>query len=358
MAGLGGRSGRALIALAVLVALCGCEPSTDPREAAYADYLTRLNRSLDGDIVEPRRDDLPPYPPHRDLVVPIERGSIDFPEFFELHDCDLGDLVGFRNSPLGRMQVASQRLGYEAAWIRAAGRCPERPGWIDALVDVKRAQLPDLFWNATFAAPEMQELMGAAQIAAVASAPGADPAAGTSAGMSALAFVLRELSDNLTGLEQDRFDLHAFESTLSALRSAARVGAVRRDWAALRAHLGAAAELLERERARVCRNGAPTPLSRVLRNLFLKFYVEAIQAPAAQRLRVQAVWVRQLAELVARLPAAQRGPFAAWYAGSLDPADADSEWSRTHAAILEHARAWQRLFAGCGLEPAPPLRQH
>ena len=105
----------------LILCLAGCAPA-GPDEV-LADYLERVARVTGS---APRLESpgpRPSYPARRALRVEVPGRSIDVGEFFDLHGCDMGALVGFRNSPLGRVQTASQRLGYEAAWLPAACRC-------------------------------------------------------------------------------------------------------------------------------------------------------------------------------------------------------------------------------------------
>src|SRR5690606_34717131 len=95
----------------------------DSPEAQLTDYLTRIARVTGVVPALPAAGHLPAYPARRDLTVATPRHTIDVAEFFELHGCDMGALVGYRNSPLGRLQGASQRLGYEMEWLAAARRC-------------------------------------------------------------------------------------------------------------------------------------------------------------------------------------------------------------------------------------------
>ena len=87
----------------------------------------------------------------------------------------------------------------------------------------------------------------------------------------------------------------------------------------------------------------------------MQSYVDRIQPQLAQHMRAQEAWLRELTGLAARLAAVQPPAFAAWL--GVVAAAPDSEWQRTREAVVDHARAWQRLFAHCGIEPIPGLGQ-
>jgi hypothetical protein len=328
------------VLLASTVFLAACQ--RDSHESVLDEYLIRIARVTDVPVEVAVARPLPPYPEHRALTLDIPRRTIDAVEFFELHGCDMGALVGFRNSPLGRVQTASQRLGYEAAWLAAAERCGGHAAdWLAELGADKRRWLPSLFWNATFAADEMRIALGV----------GGAPAGGD------LADVLRGLNDSLTRLEDGEFEVAALESLLGTLRQGSWVGPARRDWSRWGRYLGAASRLLDRATARICLNAQPTPRSRRLQSVFVRFYIEQIQPELARRMGQHQAWVVELERLSGRLQRVQPPAYRTWFRAVVSPVDADSEWRRTRDAVLTHAQAWQRLFAHCGIEPGSGLGQ-
>lgn len=328
--------------LLLILLLAGCQP--DAHQAVLDDYLTRVARVARADAHAGDDRPGPGYPARRELAVAVPAQSIDVAEFIELHGCDMGGLVGFRNSPLGRMQTASQRLGYEFAWLEALARCgPGAADWLTRLGGDKRQSLPALFWNATFAADEMRTALGM----------GVPPPAGAD-----LADLLRGLGDSLTALESGRFQVEVLERRLNGLRQGSWLGPARRDWARWRAYLGAAAAALDEAAPGVCLNRQPTPRSRRLYNVFVKLYVQRVQPELATRMRRHEAWIVELERLAERLAAVRPDAFEGWYRAVLARDDPGSEWSRTRRAVVSHAEAWQRLLAHCGIEPAPGLGQH
>jgi Protein of unknown function (DUF3080) len=122
------RVSRSSIASACVLALAACVPTGEPDPGAV--YLERLGGVLDTTLRSPADPRGPPWPSRRALTLPIVALEIDAVEFVALHGCDLGALAGYRNSPLGRVQSASQRLGYEAEWLRVVERCANAPVWL------------------------------------------------------------------------------------------------------------------------------------------------------------------------------------------------------------------------------------
>lgn len=323
-----------------LLALAGC--GSDSHQADLDDYLTRIARVTEGRAELPEAIPLPGYPPRRALVLKIPRRTIGVVQFIEVHGCDMGALVGFRNSPLGRVQAASQRLGYETALLSAAERCvPEGEDWLAELAADKRAALPALFWNATFAAREMRIALGSA----------AEPAGGD------FADILRGLNDTFTRVQSGAFDSGRFEGLLARLRAGSWAGPARDDWARWRRYLDASSTLLRQSMPGICLNRQPTPAVRRLENVFRKLYVERIQPELAGRMAEQQAWVTELGRLAERVSAVQPPAFRGWHRAVLSPDHGASEWRRTRQAVAEHVEAWQAVFAHCGIEPVSRLGQ-
>jgi len=217
----------------------------------------------------------------------------------------------------------------------------DSPEWVGARSDAKQSQLPALYWNALFAGDEMRVAAGASR-----PVPSGD-----------FSWLLREFADQFDALERGEFELHAFENALSQLRAGSRIGPARQSWVHWRAHLTGVAVALDAEAARICRSGRPTPRAQTLSNVFVRFYIGEIQPRLAAEMRSHDAWVREFAALAARLDEVAGSAFEAWYAATLAPQASGSEWRRTQEAVLEHARAWQRLFGACGLDPAAAVRQ-
>lgn len=314
-----------------------------PPDNAFADYLSRVQRLLETDVSVDAEGSLPRYPNRGLLRRDVASLSIDVLDFIELHDCDLAGVVGFRNSPLGRLQTPSQRLGYESEWLAGARSCAsDGVGWLEPLIAKKEAALPAVFWNATFAGEEFARLLGRFEASET-------PGAG---------YLLRELGDAYATLATDRFDLGGFERVLGALGSIPWLGQARRAWDLERRHLDAVAGALTEGLEGVCRNGAPTLKSRALVNVFQRYYVDALQPGIARRHGTDRDAVAAVAALVGLFGGDVPGEFAVWYGQVLAPEPRRSEWSRLASVRLEHAAAWNRLFARCGVDPARGLAQH
>lgn len=153
------RAGALLLALGLTSA--GCQDSGP--DAALAQYLSRLVRTLD--VAAPAVNHTPlPLPPRPgELRLPAATGSLDALDFLALTGCAVQVTIGKRNSSLGRTAAASQRLLLELEYLRLAPECIafQRSSGRGSLADQleaawrsKRERLPAMIFNATLGGAE------------------------------------------------------------------------------------------------------------------------------------------------------------------------------------------------------------
>lgn len=147
--------------LLLLTFLSACQP-TSPAEALLEDYLTRLARvlELERPNVAPVRP--PRLPPARVLQVEVEPLSINLLEFWGFRKCGLSEVLGERNSILGRVMVPSQHLHMDGRLLQQLRHCQKvleddkLVALTKDLIQTKQTQWPERYWNATAAAPELR----------------------------------------------------------------------------------------------------------------------------------------------------------------------------------------------------------
>ncbi|MEM7219137.1 MAG: DUF3080 family protein [Pseudomonadota bacterium] len=349
------------------------------------DYLTRLARVLEQPLVLVDPAPLAPYP--RLPAEALEPGdlSINMLEFFDLHRCDLGGLVGFRNSGLGRLQVPTERWLYELQLLDGVSRCP---GFDRDLAAQLRARLPDTRLRALLVGEDWRAFVSVDQTLLDSSDVGVD-----GGGMERTLQTLSGLVSRgaLTGAEVVDTRLRLNE-TLGSLRFGRALGRTRVAWSRQhRLHASALRMLTHAEP--LCRSGQPTPRGRIARTVLLERYAARIQPPLAQLPGAGRGWLVSLSDFVAivsrpiqkscvqtdALQAETRAGTRAlgadrtedtrirapdtrqalerfscvlsdWHAGIVAP-KAASEVSQLSAVVTAHTREWQRLLRACGLEP-------
>ena len=313
--------------------LAGCGTQTP----ALPEYVERVASVLDQPVGSAPVA-LQVAPRGKALKTAIANSKINALQFAELHRCDMGDLVGQRNSGLGRLAQDSQRLSYEAQWLCRAQTC--ELDWFEEIRDNKLAQLPGQFWNATIAGDEFRSLL-------TANNPG-DIDSDALLELSNVWQAIAEL-DTETCATIDGFS-GRFESLLNRLRNQGSIQARRAQWAAYRVQLDTITSLLTDMRRPLCLSDKPTAKAQRLFAVFKRHYIESLQPKMSRELQTDRLWVDAVANLNVSLGAVAPEAWHDFYRNALDPSSASSEWSQTSEAIVRHAQAWQHIFDQCGTD--------
>jgi len=339
-----GRDGRyrrrtAIALLALLLPGCGERPS----DARFENYLQRLDRTLG--VSEPQLPAArPPRPPRPgQLRLDIPPGKLGTLDFLALRGCAVQVTVARRNSSLGLMARASQRLLLELEYLQLAPACVERlrargrdslareleQAWRD-----KRRQLPALIFNATLASDEYRAFWSAAR------APGDYPRVTSSLTTAALAANTERVRRWLGGdyrADGREFELHLGEvaggdggALLDALSRQAQ-------W------LSRADAMLDRrmDRGPLCAGAIRHRAADILPNVVRKFFVGEIQPRAAILNRRRYELLPPIMALETQLDAVLPPPYRQWM-------DARNRLiANAAAAPRRHVETVQRILAAC-----------
>ena len=298
---------------------------TSPESDRFA-YVERVASVLGTDAVTTQVA-LTPTPSERSLRLEIAEHKINPLQFADLHRCDMGDLVGERNSGLGRFAPASQRMGYEIRWLCRARGCELE--WLEELAGAKRTSLPKLYWNATIAGPEFSSLLRQD---------------GGDVDLSML--VLLELSMP----EDCDFQQVEFEQTLNQVQRSGGIKGRRAEWALFREALTNVTSVLQGLNRPLCLNDGPTAKAERLFAVFRRYYVEDLQPKMSAALRKDREWVEALHDFDRSFGDVAPEVWSTFYSRTLNPESDHSEWQATHQAIVTHSQAWQHIFHQCGVD--------
>ncbi len=266
------------VPLLLLGCLSACGSGTP--EARFDTYLSRLERTLD----TPRQPDmpaadLPELPRTAKLQLTFPGSKLDTLDFLALSGCALQVTIGKRNSSLGRMASASQRLLLELEYLQLAPDCvtqlreKERDSLADMLEEAwrqKRAQLPGRIFNATLASAEYRAFWQAPMHLAD------YPRHTSSAVVTALAEINAAASRWLSG--DYRFDNLGFELQLSEIAAGdggalLKAEALQAQW--LETIDTVLAERVQRQRG-LTFNRNPNEMT-IVKNVVEKFFIAEIQ---------------------------------------------------------------------------------
>lgn len=324
-----------LFCACTLVLACSAEQTT-PGEV----YLQRLADALQTNVKKPVAPTPIAFPQRRELLLDIPRQEISVVEFANLHRCDMGGLIGARNSGLGRLAGDMERLRYELAWIFAAERCVAAgQTWLDEHLIEKRENLPRVVWNATVASPQFSSAMGA-----------------TGDSLNADVTPLQGITDMTAELLQHHRHVPEYldatvtdlSSTLRDLAAQLRIGRRLQSWQQTTGVLEAATAALADRQGRICLTGQPTPRMHRLVRVFQNYYLARWQAEFAPRLARDRQWIDALQRLIQLHAGVATPAFMAWFETSVHART--SVWNLLQSAIQSHVQVWQQLLQSCGMQ--------
>ncbi len=334
-------TGSALALITLLILLAGC---SDTRfEDPLADYNKRLQRSLDIEPLPLVLDPIEPLPRPSALKLDFEKSTIGTLDFMALSGCAVQVNIGRRNSSLGRMASASQRLLLELEFLELAPDCIpvlEERGE-DALVAalesallIKTEQLPGRIFNATLGGPEYRKLWRSNRELAE------YPANTSSTVVSALEAIDALTERWLTGdyrADNQQFEIYLSEVAIGDAGSLLRALNTQHGW--LRQANGVLAA--RAEHGPLCPPGFQFPDAEILQNVVHKFFIGKVQPQAAALSRRYHTLMPPLTALEQRLHAASPVQYQRWVG------QRDQQFATLLAAPADHVHQLKGLLDPC-----------
>ncbi len=308
---------------------------------AYADSLS----SILGQPVAPFSSSLENYPRKRAVQVKLQETRIGFFDMFDYDGCGLSDLLAQRNSILGRVMPASERLLYEWRFFNEAGSClagidssnePLAYQNLNEYKALKRENLLPAFWNATFAAEEFQRCFSLS-----------DAGETTSAEIAALSFSLLKLSEISISLSnKNPGPPQTMDKYLVVIRRGGVMGALMADLEQTTHTLNALSDLLENT---LDRGVSPSDLER-LSVLYEEVYSKDVDA----EIELLSEKARRVLTPVNRMYAVMRDTspdsFKAYFNKNISLANPDALWHQLEIARLRHQQQWRKVMDAAGGE--------
>lgn len=344
-----------LLCLALL--LSGC--SRENPETRLHDYAYRVGNAIEHPYTLNFASLPPAYPAKRNRALPttdIREGLIDV---LELRHCGLLELVGQRNSSLGKFALPSQRLIYETRFLPLLRRCINNLAATDrdnedarqllkhlqSIEQIKHHNYPAVISNAIFNSDEISRHF----------ARGGKPLDTTA---------LQQLNGLIPALEH--FQQMAVLSQHTEWEQPDRVRRLEQDYEAFyRSDFGAdwlhslllltqtleqTAHAIETRMARrpLCFKQRPTPQARIIQNVLQRYYAGQLQPWMSGIDRSGRLWRQHWLDLLEQLPTT---PEVTQYFSHLFGDRPDSLWQQYVQARDRHTRAWQSLLKQCGMMP-------
>lgn len=327
-----------IIVIIAVLTLVGCDSRYQP-EQVLSDYTQSLSRSSYIDVSVPSSVMPRLYPPVQDRTMALTQFDVSLLDFLSLQHCDLGVLVGERNSVLGRVMLNSQRFLYEVNITRALENCPMTNKTIAEklrpIAKQKHKELPNAFINAVFNGEEAKQFFSVSN--------GFVPLGYSMANYQALQASLdRLLADGDQVLDLPKVDGNVFEDDLKTFGDSEYGGQLLYSLMQLTRYLDAVSQSIESLPDAIC--GPPVTF---LKQQFDRHYIQQIQ-PYMARLNTTAYAIlprlASLAKVGEPLPQALER-----YLAQYSLADKTSVWGRYQLASQRHAKAWSALFSRCSV---------
>jgi hypothetical protein len=285
----------------------------------------------------------------------VKEIRIGMTDFLKFYDCELFHLISERNSVMGKLMPVSQRLSYEVQFLRQAEDCyaelvqkkalnEEFLAAFAEILRAKRANLPIIFWNATFDSPELQK---AFSLAVKPLAPG-DQAVYTQS-LQAIRYFYelgRKVQRTTLKINQEELEKHYF--TLQSHQYGGRLLQSVKQLIEYLQQAAHALEMLFQERP-ICYQNKTSSTARILSNIFTKYYVGKIGPYLSQIHRQGSNWLREINRLIAVQEIQIPLVFAEYQAQMLSPEK--GLWRHFDDAIHRHTQAWQAILQQCGFAP-------
>ncbi len=347
-----------MVALAAM--LCAACSSPEDPVKVLADYNERIARALDTRLPTMTATRVPTWPTGDDILqnaTDLRVTVFGGPDFGR---CSLLREISTRGSSTDGIQTPPQRLLYEMRLLRGLRQCGELTAAdlvngtpaqrefatnVIHIHEIKRRDLPVIYWNATFGARELRDFFNVgARPLRMQQAPSAHEAANALSWLAALGRLTPDTPLPATeALEQQYLQL-----------AGNKLGG--RTWLtvdlALR-ELDRSSFLLEQAAATqpLCPNGRPGPVANNLHLVFTEIYLPRIDPWLTATSRgawmltdaLEQLWQTQQ---VSPPPAIVRYRARVW---AKKPGSLMQDYD---TAVRRHAQAWQAALGPCGYPPA------
>ena len=330
-----------------------------------SDYSQRMSNVLDTAITPNNPTALPNFPEKRERIIPTPEIRQGLWEVLDFRQCDMLSIISERNSSLGKVMPASQKMRYELRFFHALQQCKTRLAAIaepddtqqafkerlDTIYQSKQTNLPAEIWNGLYGSKEISKhfKQGADPLAMSQTTDAPSPTIFENtlnkfAHLAALTDPKQEaikLPDWLDGIETQYATLHHSDFGSQILATLPM----------LTATLSDIADAIEHRLARkpFCYKGHQPQRATVLSNVFQKFYVQQVQPYMALVEKAAKPWFEQHALIMSYLPTTQ--PMQNYSNQVISMQAPNSLWQQWITARNRHTKAWQSILGQCNMMP-------
>jgi len=338
-----------ILLCAFAVILCACSQTPEDR---LLDYQQRVARVLDQEIPAAEKITRVERVAVTHFKMPLPDYRINLLELLSLNQCRIGQAVAQKNSALGKVAAASQRLIQELAILRDGDECvtllrnkdAELAAELQTALQQKYTARMHYWWNAWLTAEEWQRFIASAAQPLDWPKEAYDKPAHSSRTLEALDFAIHQ------GQQIKAADFSAPENMETQLQQL-MLGESLGRWLAsvylLTSVLNNTTQIIEQRLAYkpLCPTGEKTPQADILNNVFWKVYAAEVQPylSLTDKLGKQLmIRLNTMQQLLQENPPAE---FTGWLQ---QVKETQQDFNQ---ANQRHVKAWQTALKQCGLMP-------
>lgn len=346
---------RLLTFTCLLTLLQGCQQPAG--QEILEDYLYRMANATGQDIDQDLATlpAIPTYPAKRDRLlteIELREGVFDTLKF---RHCGLLNLIAERNSSLGKVMPPSQKLRYELRFFGLARQCLQRPeiredlefkAQLTAIVETKQRNLHRVLWNAVYNSQAMERNFALNQPPLEPNAKDILPTTLETLGLfQQIALAIQSPATFRPPTQLDNIE-HYYKNLEHNRLGAQWLTSIRM----LTATFARTADAIQQrlDKRKVCPQGKPTKRSKILHNVFIKFYAGQVQPYFSTVDKVGQQWLSAHDKLLGSL---QHSDKLNHYRQQVLSTNSKL-WQAYLAARQDHVNQWQRLLRQCGLMPS------
>ena len=352
-----------LIAFAVIL-LSGC--GNDTPEQLLSEYQSRVANVLEAETpstTQTSNQNLTPFPDKRDRMIKTIDLRQGLWEVLDFKQCDMLSIISQRNSSLGKVMPASQKMRYELRLINALQRCKtiianiETPtesqqafqARLEKIYQLKRTNLPAEIWNGIYASAEISKHFKSS------ASPFPLDHSTEQNNSTQIHSTLKKLThlSSFANSESTTLPswLEAIEDEYATLHHSNFGSQVLATLPLMTAALNQVAGGIETRLSKkpFCYPNHQPQRATVLNNVFRKYYVQQVQPYMALLEREAKPWLEQHNIILDRLPVPPA--MQAYSFKVLSMQNPDGLWNQWVSARDRHSKAWQTILGQCNMMP-------
>jgi hypothetical protein len=326
--------------------LISCE-SRHSSQVILEQYSSEI-RKITGSEIDPYQSELITYPAKRKLYQIPEEIRTSFFDFFTLDECGLQELIAEKNSAMGNVMPDSRLLFWEHLFMIRIKKCRDRLeeetnpdsafiNKLDSIIIKKEANLPLVYWNATFASPEFQKFFSLAG--------GPLPAKENRLEHRPIYESLNYLSELASSIGKDgiHLDITVLEEHLFEIQRKRMAGNWLQSIDQLIFYLEQTSEQLNQFRIEH-KNSVTSQQRNHLKRIFSKNYRGDVQPYLSNMHQTGQLVLTEINGLFRQQMIDLPAPFIEYYEKQLSMDNPSGLWQRFQAAVRGHTAAWQGMI--------------